>query len=128
MLAEAETHKEVLAKHGLSESVLTLFGELLNQFDAAVELGANGRTTHKGATKQLQALATEIGAVVRVMDAPNRQRFQDNPQLLESWISASTVLGVKRGSSTPNAGDDVRPQHEEDGEDGEDGRTERTER
>jgi hypothetical protein len=119
MLAEAETHKEVLVKHGLSESVLTLFSDLLNQFDAAVELSANGRTAHKGATKQLQALATEIGAVVRVMDARNRQRFQDDPQLLESWISASTVLGVKRGGAipveppapggTPGAGGEVRP-------------------
>jgi hypothetical protein len=101
MLSEAEAHKEVLAKHGLSESVLALFAELLNQFDAAVALGANGRTTHKGATRQLQVLATELAAVIRMMDARNRQRFQDNPQLLESWISASTVLGAKRGGVSP---------------------------
>jgi hypothetical protein len=118
MQTEAETHKEVLAKHGLSESVLELFGDMLDQFDGAVELGANGRTAHKGATKQLQALATELAAVVRVMDARNRHRFQGDPQLLESWISASTVLGAKRGGATPaepptpggtTAGGEVRP-------------------
>ena len=98
-----------MLKHGLSEPVLKVFGDLLDQFDAAVAPGAKGRTAHKGATKQLRALAIEVAAVIRVMDARNRQRFQDNPQLLESWISASTVLGVKRGSSTPNAGDEVRP-------------------
>ena len=101
MEAEAETHKELLAKYGLSEPVLKVFGELLDQFDVAVALGIDGRTSHKGATRQLQALATELASVIRVMDARNRQRFQDNPQLLESWISASTVLGVKRGNGTP---------------------------
>ena len=121
MQVEAQTHKEVLAKHGLSESVLDLFGHMLDQYDAALELGVNGRTSHKGATRELQALATELAAVVRVMDARNRQRFQSDPKLLESWISASTVLGAKRGGAspaespalggTPNAGggSDVRP-------------------
>src|SRR2546426_30715 len=84
-----------LVKHGLSESVLGQFGEMLDRFDAAVLLANTGRTAHKGATKQLDELAAEIASVVRTMDARNRQRFQDNRQLLESWISASTVLGSK---------------------------------
>jgi hypothetical protein len=112
MLNEAVAHQEVLAKYGLSESVLTMFADLLKQYDAAIQLGANGRTAHKGATRQLEALAKELNAVIRVMDARNRQRFQSNPQLLESWISASTPLGVKRAASgTPEAGGDgdVRP-------------------
>ena len=103
MQAEAEAHKELLARHGLSEPVLALFGDLLDRFDAAVALGVDGRTSHKGATKQLRALATELASVIRVMDAQNRQRFQDNPQLLESWISASTVLGVKRAGNVAPA-------------------------
>jgi hypothetical protein len=119
MQAAAGTHKEVLLKHGLSEPVLGQFSDLLDRFDAAVTLGVNGRTRHKGATKQLQALATELAAMVRVMDARNRQRFQNDPQLLESWISASTVLGARRGGvtpagppapgGTPGAGGEVRP-------------------
>ena len=39
MQAAAETHKEVLAKYGLSESVMAQFGQLLDQFDAAFTLG-----------------------------------------------------------------------------------------
>jgi hypothetical protein len=35
MQTEAEAHKEVLAKYGLSEAVLEVFGRLLDQFDAA---------------------------------------------------------------------------------------------
>ena len=100
MLAEARTHKEVLAKYGLSEPVLTLFGDMLDQFDAAVALGVAGRTRHKGATKQLDALATELASLVRVMDARNRQRFQDDPKLLEAWITASTPR-AKPGAVTP---------------------------
>jgi hypothetical protein len=100
MLAEAQTHKEVLMKYGLSEPVLTLFGAMLDQFDAAVALGVEGRTRHKGATKQLDALATELASLVRVMDARNRQRFQDDPKLLEAWISASTPR-AKPSSVTP---------------------------
>jgi hypothetical protein len=113
MQVEAQSHKEVLAKYGLSEAVLELFDRMLDEFDAAFELGLDGRTAHKGATKQLKALATEISAVVRVMDARNRQRFQNDPKLLESWISASTVLGIKRSGSAPaeppTAGGEVKP-------------------
>jgi hypothetical protein len=65
----------------------------LDQFDAAVALGNDGRTAHMGATRDLRAVATEIVRTVRVMDGRNRQRFADQEQLLGSWISASTVLG-----------------------------------
>jgi hypothetical protein len=103
MQSAAVTSKEALLKNGLSESVLEQFGQLLDRFDAAVLLANNGRTAHKGATKQLDQLAAEIGSMVRTMDARNRQRFQGSRQLLESWISASTVLGSKRGGPVPGA-------------------------
>jgi hypothetical protein len=47
------------------------------------------------------------------MDARNRQRFENDPQLLGSWISAKTVRSGRRASSepgeTPGQGGDVRP-------------------
>ena len=103
MQAAAEANKEVLMKFGMSEGVHVQFGDLLDRFDAASELCDTGRTTHKGATQQLDELATELLSVVRTMDARNRLRFQDNRQLLESWISASTVLGVgvRRAEGVP---------------------------
>lgn len=97
MQAKAQVDAKVLLKFGLSEAVLGQLGELLDRFDAAVLLADAGRTAHRGATRQLDQLARELGSVVRTMDGRNRQRFQDNPQLLASWISASTVLGRKRG-------------------------------
>ncbi len=111
MAAAAETHRELLAKHGLSQSVLDEFVQTLDQFDAAIALGNEGRTAHVGATRELRGVAGEIARTVRVMDARNRQRFAQDGQLLGSWISASTVLGTPRPESegeTPGGGE-VRP-------------------
>ena len=119
MQAEAEANKEVLGKYGLSESVLEVFGELLEQFDAAVKLGSDGRAKHTSATKRLRALGVEAGQIVRAMDARNRYRFRNDGQALGEWVAASTILGkatgvessgpVVEGSKTPEAGGDVRP-------------------
>jgi hypothetical protein len=87
--------------------------QMLDQFDAAVALGNDGKTAHVGATRELRAVATEIVRTVRVMDGRNRQRFADQGQLLGWWISASTVLGTPRPSGEPEggppAGGEVRP-------------------
>jgi hypothetical protein len=113
MAAAGQTHREVLAKYGLAQSVLDEFVQTLDQFDAAVALGNDGRTAHVGATRELKAVASEIVRTVRVMDGRNRQRFADQGQLLGSWISASTVLGTPRPGAEPEggtpAGGEVRP-------------------
>jgi hypothetical protein len=109
MFAEAQSHKEVLVKYGLSASVLEEFGMLLGEFDAAVSLGKEGRLKHTAATRELHGLTLEVRKVVRAMDARNRQRFQNDREALEQWISARTVLGTPRGSArdegTPESGE-----------------------
>jgi hypothetical protein len=118
MASAAEAHQEVLAKHGLSASVLEQFGRMLDQFDAAVALGNDGRTAHIGATRELRAVAQEIVQTVRVMDGRNRQRYAEDAQLLGSWLGASRVLGRRRAGTTEEpavpdggapAGGEVRP-------------------
>lgn len=113
MAAAAETHKEVLLKHGLSQSVVEEFVRMLDQFDEAVALGNDGRTAHVGATRELQVVSSEIVRTVRLMDGRNRQRFAADGQLLGSWISASRVLGTPRPGTEPEggtpAGGEVRP-------------------
>ena len=113
MAAAAEGGKEVLLRHGLSQPVLEEFAGMLDQYDAAIALGNEGRTAHVGATRELHEVPGEIFRSVRLMDARNRQRFAGDGQLLGSWISASTVLGVPRPGSEPEegppAGGDVRP-------------------
>jgi hypothetical protein len=119
MYEEAQSHKEVLVKHGLSESVLVEFGKMLDEFDAAVRLGTEGRTTHTAATRELEALTKEAGRRVRGMDARTWIRFRNDLPALQQWVSARTVLGSPRGpaeeaapvveSGTPDAGGEVRP-------------------
>ncbi|HEV7365413.1 MAG TPA: hypothetical protein VGN76_06175 [Gemmatimonadales bacterium] len=115
MLTAAQEHRELLTKYGLSQSVLDQFIVMLDQFDAAVVLGHEGRTEHIGATRELRSFAREIVRTVRLMDARNRQRFADQEQLLGSWISASTVLGkpgrpvVQPEGGPPATGGEVRP-------------------
>jgi hypothetical protein len=57
-----------------------------------VRLGLDGCTAHAAATRELDALTKEVGRIVRAMDARNRQRFRNDRQALEQWISARTVL------------------------------------
>ena len=109
MAAAAGTHREVLLRHGLSQSVLDEFVQTLDQFDAAIALGNEGRTAHVGATRELRGVAAEIARTVRVMDARNRQRFAQEGQLLGSWISASTVLGIPARAGTEPEGTPAVP-------------------
>ncbi len=55
MASAAQTHREVLTKYGLAQSVLDEFVQTLDQFDAAMALGNDGRTAHVGATRELRA-------------------------------------------------------------------------
>jgi hypothetical protein len=113
MAVAAQEHRELLTRYGLSQSVLDEFVQMIDQFEAAMARGHEGRTAHVGATRELRALATEIVRAVRVMDARNRQRFAQDEQLLGSWISASTVLGKPQSGGQPEggtpAGGEVRP-------------------
>jgi hypothetical protein len=127
MAAAAHTHKELLITYGLSESVLDLFVQLLDKYDSAVSRAASARATQKAATKSLKEVATEIRRTVRVMDARNRLRFQNDRELLEQWISVSRVSrlprvsslgdtqsrnqdsGLPGGGSTSPTGSDVKP-------------------
>ena len=95
---------------------------MLAQFDSAVALGNDGRTTHVAATRELTALGLQIVQTVRVMNARNRQRFQRNAELLGAKLPDNVaedsirILGSPRGGSSttepegtvPPAGD-VRP-------------------
>ena len=120
MLETAQTHKEVLVKHGLSESVLLEFERMLDQYDAALRLGTEGRMRHTAATRELVALTKEVGRLVRAMDARIRIRYRNDLPALEQWVSARAVLGAPRpagdgaeppveGGGTPDAGGEVRP-------------------
>ena len=71
----------------------------MNQWDAAVRLGNVVRMIHTAATRELATLTMDAASIIRAMDTRNRQRFQNDPQALELWISARTVLVGGRGGA-----------------------------
>lgn len=111
MAAEAESQKEVLVKHGLADTVLANLVQALDQFDAAVEQGSEGRQAHVGASAELRAVADEVVQVVRVMDGLNRYRFMNDAELLAAWDSASNVLATPKSGTggKPAPGGEIRP-------------------
>ena len=115
MAAEAESRKEFLMKHGLSEDVLTGLKTSLDQFETALEQGAAGRLSQVGATAELVTVAEEVVQIVKVMNGLVRLRFANQPELLAAWNSATNVLATPKPdtestpSPTPPAPGEVRP-------------------
>ena len=116
MEAEAESRKELLVKHGLSETVLLDLNQALDEFDAMVDQGSQARVSHVGASFELDEVADEIVQIVRVMNGINRLRFANNGELLASWEAASDIFPTPRTSDTktppevpPSTGGEVRP-------------------
>jgi hypothetical protein len=112
---QANLHKDLLIKHGLSETVLDNLNQALEQFDAAVEQRQAGRRAHVGASAELRVVANEIVDVVKVLDGINRYRFSNDAELLAAWESASNVADPERSSASaipggpPPTGSEARP-------------------
>ena len=98
MAAEARKHKELLIRYGLVERILERLERSLDQFARAVEQGAEGRRIHIGASNRLDSLANDMVELVQVIDSANRDRFEDDPDLMTAWKSASKVVVPRRGS------------------------------
>lgn len=125
--AEAQSRKDLLVKHGLSEDVLSAFMVALDQFEAAQDQAAAGRMAHVGATAELVRVADDVVQIVQVMNGLNQTRFAVESELLAAWESASNVVATPRSESgsepggttppssgpttggTPKSGGEVRP-------------------
>ena len=115
MEAEAESRKELLVKHGLSEPVLQALAVALDQFDTAVEQWSRARIAHVGASAELDTVADEVIEVVKVMNGLNHFRFANDPEASAAWESASNTVATPRPTpevvpqNPPAAGGEVRP-------------------
>ena len=94
VLGEAESRKELLTQHGLSEAVLEALRKLLDEFDEVVERGAQGRALHVGASAELENSAGELVRVVNVLDGINRFRFVRGGELFSAWEAMRNVLAA----------------------------------
>jgi hypothetical protein len=104
MAAEAESRKELLLKHGLSEDVLSGLKTSLDQFETAVEQGAAGRLARVGATAELVTVADEVVQVVKVMNGLVRLKFANQTEVLAAWESASNVVAAPKPEDKPETG------------------------
>jgi hypothetical protein len=110
ILAEAESRKELLVKHGLAEEVLSGFQVALDQFQTAVEQGDAGRLTHVGASADLLTVSEQGVQVVKVMNGLVRVLYANQSEPLAKWESASNVIGPPHPQEgDPAASGEVTP-------------------
>ena len=112
LVAEAQTQKELLVRHGLTDTVLDSLVQSLDEFDQAIEQGSEGRRSHVGASAELEAVTDEIALIVRVMDGLNGFRFVNDAESLAGWKSASNTFPAPSSPSKPTvppASGEVRP-------------------
>lgn len=106
MLEEAQQQKELLVKHGLVAEMLDSLAQSLDEFDQAVERGAEGRRVHIGAAANLMAISDEVMQIVWILDGYNRHRLAADPNRLAAWTAARNVIGPARAGepAPPEAG------------------------
>lgn len=92
MVTEAEARKELLAKYGLSDTLLPGLTAGLDQFEAANERGASGRNDHVGATADLDEVMGANMEIIDVLDGINLHRFREDPEQLAAWASARSPV------------------------------------
>jgi len=115
MLAEAQSQKELLVRHGLLDSAVQTLSQSMDQFDTAGQQGIEGRRAHVGARAELDAIADEAIQIVRYMDGLNRFRFASDPESLAGWQSNSNIFGPPRSTATkptpgsPPQGGEIKP-------------------
>jgi len=104
MVAEAASHRELLVKHGLAESLLDDLDRALAEYEAAANGALGAARARVTARLELKRVATEMVEIIKILDALNRYRFRDEEQLLGAWLSASNVLGPFRTAVKPDPG------------------------
>jgi hypothetical protein len=113
MVAEAQTQKELLVKHGLADTVLDSLVQSLDQFDRAIAEGTDALRAHVSARAELDVLGDEVVDIVQVMDGLNRFRFADDAAVLAEWDTVSNVIGPARPAEdepeTPPQSGEERP-------------------
>lgn len=101
LMAEAESQKDVLVKHGLDETVLTDLGALLDRFDSATGRSTEGRRLHVAASLELQSVTHELFRIVDVLDSCIRLRLEAHPELLAEWTQTSSVVSTPKHTPEP---------------------------
>jgi hypothetical protein len=112
MFDEAVAARERFIAAGMTELFLTDLGQVLDQYDAAVDDARRARVEHIGARADLEVVTEELMELVALLDGLNRYRFRNNAELSAAWESAKNVVAnPQRRPEQPEgpAGDTVKP-------------------
>jgi hypothetical protein len=104
ILAEAQSRRELMVRHGMLDASVENLVKSLSQFEQAIEQGDTARRAHVGASAELDALADELTQISRLMDGINRARFENDREALAQWQSASNVIGPPRSGGKTDGG------------------------
>jgi hypothetical protein len=104
MLGKATDHKDVLVNGGMSPALVDALADAVKNFEQTLEASREGRRGHVGASADLEAVAAEIKAQIKVLDGLVRFRFGDDAELMGAWRSARNVLGPFKTKNEPEAG------------------------
>lgn len=101
---EAETHRDLFLKHGLSDESLEDLGKMLSAYEQAVRDANAGRRAHTGARAELRALAKDLMRLLQQLDGIVLYRYRTKPELMGAWTSARNIawpLGEPAKPETP---------------------------
>ena len=101
MLEHATAQKVLLESRGMSETLLDDIAAAVAEFEKTLEATREGRRDHVGASSDLEAIVSEIGDQVRLLDGLVRYRFGNNVELMGAWASARNVAGPFKSTPKP---------------------------
>jgi len=84
--------KEVLVKHGLSDTLLDDLATTVAEFEGSITATNTSREEHIAARAELEQVGDEVLQLVQMMDGVNRYRFRGDPHLLVAWEAAKHVV------------------------------------
>jgi hypothetical protein len=92
ILMEARNQQDLLIKHGLSETLLDRLKALLDEFDELMRSRLDARRNHIIASVELDRMGDEVVRIVRIVDALNQDRFQNDIPRLRAWASLTNLM------------------------------------
>ncbi|MEO8634862.1 MAG: hypothetical protein ABI587_06255 [Gemmatimonadales bacterium] len=90
-LAEAEANKDRLIPFGLTTAMLDTLRADIPAYGDAVLRQRNAHAAQVGAVSDLRQVCSEVVRLLKSLDAINRLRFKQDPEMLAAWKSARNV-------------------------------------
>ena len=92
VVTQARAQQELLTRYGMSSGFLDQLSTTIDQYERAVSAKSSGVNTHIGAAAEMEAVASEISRLVKVLDAVQRPSLRHDPQKRAAWKAARTVV------------------------------------